>query len=265
MTAVMMLFCIICGGNMQPVFAEVIDKTVYIAVQPSTGTPGSRVPVTIDFRTDYFITMMSVIVHYDSHLKLVPVDPAVPDEPKSEVDLRSSVHEKPHTSGYHIVPKPEDSAFVISSTSFFRQGHYTVWFDLPVDAAVGTEYPVTLSVNVLYGKYLTEKLTASLTDGAVTVIDHPAETTTTAPVEAAFDITEKHLDLTDTADSTLWTSQQYGTDKYHQIAYTASANLDYIEWQTDNHRIYLNSNGQISGFNFAVFQVIFRTSQMQNL
>ena len=103
MTAAMMMFCILCGGNLQSVSADVADKTVYIAVQPSAGMPGSRVPVTIDIRTDYFVSMMSVRVHYDSHLNLVPADPAVPDEPKSEVDLRSTDHEKPHTSGYDIV------------------------------------------------------------------------------------------------------------------------------------------------------------------
>ena len=64
MTAAMMMFCILCGGNLQSVSAVVADKTVYIAVQPSAGMPGSRVPVTIDIRTDYFVSMMSVRVHY---------------------------------------------------------------------------------------------------------------------------------------------------------------------------------------------------------
>lgn len=234
-TAAAMLFCY--GIPQQTAFAE-SDETVYFTVGSVSGTAGSSVPVSVEIQTESYIWMMGLTLQYDSSLTPVPADPADPTVPKTEADLRTSRFAKPDRELHSIYLDPERHEIYPSCTKGFRLGTFTLWFEIPADAAVGTEYPLNLKVDVL-SKSLMETLSSSVTDGMITVTGQPAVTTTAAPVEAAFDITEDAIDL-----------KLFTSSCSYPIPYTASENLDYIEWSTDNRNIWLDLSGKIDGFNF---------------
>ena len=252
MTAAIMTMTAVCGGTVSQAAEEEPDSTVYITVEPASGMAGSSVPVTVDIQSDYYIWIAGVSLTYDSSLTPVPADPDEPNVPKAEVDLRASTYDEPEENLFALSVKPEKSEVVIGSTEdIFRHGRVTVWFDIPADAAAGTQYPLSLRVNSLWGKRSLnvgqpQQLPSSLKDGSITVTDQPAVTTTAPPVEAKFDITPEHLDLTDKGADSLW-----GGYTYYQIPYTASENLDYIEWKSENDLIYVDKEGKIHDFSFS--------------
>ncbi|MBP0970434.1 MAG: hypothetical protein J5753_00205, partial [Oscillospiraceae bacterium] len=240
LAAAVMVFCTLLGGILPQAVSAAADTTVYITAGSVSGTPGSRVPVTVDIRSESAIKLMSLSLLYDSAMPPVPADPAEPNVPKAEVDLRSSAYAEPTDELLDLTVKPNKSYLHIASNTAFRWGRITVWFDIPEDAAVGTKYPLDLQADVLLGGWLTTKLSGALTGGTITVTDQPAETTPPpAQVEAAFDITEETLLLeVNTSGETF------------EIAYTASKNLDYIEWRSDNVRIGVDESGYLYNFNF---------------
>ena len=237
LTAAMILLCAVCGGLLPQTVSAAADKTVYITAESVSGAPGSSVPFTIDIRSEQWVLIMGLSLFYDSALSPVPADPAEPSVPKAKVDLRDSDYAEPTDNLVDLSIRPEKRYLHIASDCGFRWGRVTVWFDIPADAAAGTQYPLNLQADVLHGSnYLNAPY--SLTNGTITVTEQSAETTPAEPVKAAFDITEDTLQLTvDTSG------------EVYEIAYTASENLDYIEWQPDTKQICVSPSGYIY-FNF---------------
>ena len=114
MTAAIMLLYTLCGGTLQQIAAAEIDKTVYITVQPGSGTAGSSVPVTIDVRTDYRADTMTLLLNYDSRLKPVPADPDTPDIPKAVIDQRMTPDAAIHAGHCFpaVIPAVQDHGLV---------------------------------------------------------------------------------------------------------------------------------------------------------
>ena len=172
LTAAAMMFCSLSSGILQKAEAAERDNTVYISVETCSGTAGSSVPFTIDFRTDYRVFLMNVTIPLADGLTPTPASPDDPDVPKAVFDLRDAAYAKP-VDGNRIRYKTESDELMLAQTTSFRVGSITCWLDIPEDAAVGTQYPLEPCINVLLSPRLKD-LPVSVTSGVLTVTGQPA-------------------------------------------------------------------------------------------